>query len=832
MKFLSLNFEFKLKPTISTDNPALQIMKFLISLFVPLFLTSSILAQPFAFLEDFNDNKNGWANNNTEFSSSAIENGYYVIQHKRDKKNWNYWCKVNNFSASKDFTIETKLKMDRGNDDYHYGLIWGVKNAYNLNHFCIKPNGKFKIYQVADSNFTTIQDWTETKHINKIGVDNILKLEFKNGLLSYFINNKLVYKTNNFKILGPSVGFCIEKQAKVLVDYIKVKQNTKLNLVPDAIQGRQKISPGSGVNSSVNDIMPIVSADGNALYFVRKKHPNNYGIDKKDDVWVSTKDDNGNWSEAANMGPPINNEEHNQVLYISPDGQTIMVGNHYSANGKSSGKGISISRLTSKGWSVPEPVYIEAYINKDPQYSLSFSANRKIIILSIIGKTTYGQKDLYVSFQLDEKHYSEPINLGPNVNTYLEENTPYLAADGKTLYFSSEGHPGYGSADVFVSKRLDDSWQKWSEPMNLGPEINGKNWDAYYNIPASGDKAYMVSTSDNLSNTDIYTVEIPKAARPEPVSLIYGNVYNALNKKPLEAEISFYTGLNHKEAGLAHSDAGSGKYKVVLEMGKSYDYFALRKGYFAGSKNIDLGKIKDYKEINLDFYLYPVEKGVTIPMERVRINSDKISTETTSELNRLADLLEIYPEMQIQLQSLSKKQNDAIKKFLNERGIKTNRVSTIEKTGTEEFAFQVVSFGKELENIKKEQSGFNSQVDVSKLKSGQSFKIENLFFMADSTSFTKNSIKALDDLAFFLKEHKNIKIEIGGHTNGLPAHDYCDKLSQSRAMNVADYLKSKGLNPEQIQYKGYGKRIPIADNETEQGRRQNQRVEVKILEIK
>ena len=104
--------------------------------------------------------------------------------------------------------------------------------------------------------------------------------------------------------------------------------------------------------------------------------------------------------------------------------------------------------------------------------------------------------------------------------------------------------------------------------------------------------------------------------------------------------------------------------------------------------------------------------------------------------------------------------------------------------------------------------------------------------MADSTSFTKNSIKALDDLASFLKEHKNIKIEIGGHTNGLPAHDYCDKLSQSRAMNVADYLKSKGLNPEQIQYKGYGKRIPIADNETEQGRRQNQRVEVKILEIK
>jgi outer membrane protein OmpA-like peptidoglycan-associated protein len=813
-------------------------MKYYFQIATLLIFLNSLKAQPLCFSDDFDDNRNSWAITNTDLSSSSIENGYYVIQHKRDVKNWNFWCKVNDFSSARDFTIETKLKMEMGSDDYHYGLIWGVKNPYNLNHFCIKSNGKFKIYSVADSNFITTQDWTETKHINKLGGDNILKIEFKNGLLSYFINNKLVFKTDKIRIFGTSAGFCIEKRSKVLVDYLKVNQNTNINLVPDAIQGREKVSPGSTINTYANDIMPIVSADGNTLYFVRKKYEKNYGPDKRDDVWVSNKDNNGNWTEAVNLGPPINNEEHNQVLYISPDGQTMMVGNQYAANGKISGKGISISRRIGNNWTIPEPVKIEAFLNNDPQFSLSFSANRKIIVMSIMSNITYGKKDLYVSFQLDEKHYTEPLNLGPVINTYLEENTPYLAPDGKTLYFSSDGHPGYGSSDVFVSKRLDDSWQKWSEPMNLGPEINAKSWDAYYNVPASGDKAYMVSSSENVPNSDIYVVEIPKAARPEPVSLIAGNIYNALNKKPLEAEINFFAGVNQLEAVLAHSDASTGKYKIVLEMGKSYDFYALRKGYFTGSQSIDLTKIQNYKEINIDIYMYPLDKGVTIPLERIHLSSDKISDDAKSELNRLADLLETYPEMKIQLQSTApdkekaKKQNETIKKFLSEKGIETNRLSYNEKTGKKGFAFQITSMAKETEIKQVTQSDFNTQIDVSKLKSGQSFKIENLFFMADSTSFTNNSVRALDELAIFFKDHKNIKIEIGGHTNGLPPHEYCDKLSQSRAKNVANYLISKGLSADQILFRGYGKRVPIADNETEQGRRLNQRVEFKILEIR
>lgn len=93
--------------------------------------------------------------------------------------------------------------------------------------------------------------------------------------------------------------------------------------------------------------------------------------------------------------------------------------------------------------------------------------------------------------------------MGKVINTYANETTPFLAADNKTLYFSSSGHPGYGSNDIFVSRRLDDTWQNWSEPKNLGPKINGPTWDAYYTVPASGKNGYMVTTMDGNKNCDI-----------------------------------------------------------------------------------------------------------------------------------------------------------------------------------------------------------------------------------------------------------------------------------------------------------------------------------------
>lgn len=131
----------------------------------------------------------------------------------------------------------------------------------------------------------------------------------------------------------------------------------------------------------------------------------------------------------------------------------------------------------------------------------------------------------------------------------------------------------------------------------------------------------------------------------------------------------------------------------------------------------------------------------------------------------------------------------------------------------------------------KERTKLIAELDREKIRTGQTIRIDKLYFAADSSRIKEESNEALEELYNFLSSNTDVIVEIGGHTNGIPTHEYCDRLSAIRAKAVADYLVRRGIPNRRITYKGYGKRLPIADNETPEGRQQNQRVEVKILEL-
>jgi len=124
------------------------------------------------------------------------------------------------------------------------------------------------------------------------------------------------------------------------------------------------------------------------------------------------------------------------------------------------------------------------------------------------------------------------------------------------------------------------------------------------------------------------------------------------------------------------------------------------------------------------------------------------------------------------------------------------------------------------------------ELTAETLRSGSAIRIEQIQFDADSTRIRDESYPALRELYEFLYDNPTIVVEIGGHTNGLPPHEYCDSLSTARAKSVAEYIVSLGIEPKRVYYKGYGKRQPIATNQTPEGRRRNQRVEVKMLELR
>jgi len=259
--------------------------------------------------------------------------------------------------------------------------------------------------------------------------------------------------------------------------------------------------------------------------------------------------------------------------------------------------------------------------------------------------------DIYVSFLNDDGTWTTPKNLGQDINTDRNEITPFLAADGVTLYFSTNGIEGYGDYDVYLSRRLDDSWEKWSKPENLGPDINTDGFDAYYKIDAAGDFAYFTSTKNSIGLGDIYRIRIPKAGKPLPVALISGKVLNAITKKPIEAQVIYETLPEGYEAGLAHSAPVTGEYKITLPAGSKYGFRAVAEGYLSINDFIDLTHHKKYKEIKRNLELVPLETGSVIRINNIFFdyNLSELKEESFPELNRIIKFLNNNPNVEIEI---------------------------------------------------------------------------------------------------------------------------------------------------------------------------------------
>lgn len=488
--------------------------------------------------------------------------------------------------------------------------------------------------------------------------------------------------------------------------------------IPDG-ELQKPVNLGAKLNSAAHELAPIVVPDGRRLYFTREGHPANFGRSKRQDVWYSELDSTNEFDYPNILGPPINNNYHNFAFATSADGNSLLLGNVYFPDG-SMGKGVSISRYNGRDWEFPQKIEIEEFNNLNEKTAYFLSASGKILIMSIETEDSFGGLDLYVSFFRNDGKWSKPLNLGSAINTAADETSPFLAYDDETLYFSTSGFPGYGSTDIFFARRLDTSWQNWSEPINLGRIVNTESWDAYFNIPASGDYAFFVSTNNSFGKEDIFKVYLPKALRPKPVVIVYGTVLNKKTNHPLEATIQYETLPDGKVVGIAKSNPLTGEYKIVLPGGSKYGFLAKADSFASVNENIDIRTDLRYQEIHRDLYLVPLEIG-----ETVRLN--------------------------------------------------------------------------------------------------------NIFFNYNQYVLLEDSYSELNRLIKLLKDNPNMEIEIAGHTDNVGSPAYNLDLSRKRAQSVADYLIANGLNPKRLKVKGYGERLPISSNDTDEGRQLNRRVEFKIL---
>lgn len=414
---------------------------------------------------------------------------------------------------------------------------------------------------------------------------NITKTKYQVKFMKIIIDGRKVPGYTGIDAIGISGS---KKPIKITIEQ---PQNLIENIAVERLS--------DNVNSTYEETRPMIAPDGKTLYYSRANHPENTGGKKdENDIWYSEFDnETGLWKKSQNLGPPLNNKGPNFISSITPDGNamTVLLGNQYTKNNKMK-PGVSVSNKTSEGWSTPQPLEITNALIESTDGNYFLANNRNVLIMAIDRFDAFGRKDIFVSFLQRDNTWTEPLNLGSDINTVNMESSPYLAADNETLYFSSKGYSGYGGSDVYISRRLDDTWTNWTEPENLGSEINSIGDDVFFNIPPSGQFAYY-SKSQEDSNSDIYKIAMPIFYRPSPVVNISGKVLEASTHKPIAAKISFILLPENSNVGFTLSDSLTGVYEILLPAGSAYDYKTEATGYISNTEHIDLVDEVDFREI-------------------------------------------------------------------------------------------------------------------------------------------------------------------------------------------------------------------------------------------
>jgi outer membrane protein OmpA-like peptidoglycan-associated protein len=469
------------------------------------------------------------------------------------------------------------------------------------------------------------------------------------------------------------------------------------------------------LESVYDDISPVISPDGNTMYFTKKNHPDNAGGEKDEgDIWYSSIE-NGVWKKAERLKGPINNNYFNAVIGITPDDNIMYVVGNYSSPRKG---GVSFSRRIGQSWSEPKPIEIPYFKNKSDHLSGSLSQDGKVMVLSLESFGSKGNEDIYYAFRRSVDEWTELRNLGADINTNAQELTPFLAKDNKTLFFSSNGRGGKGSREVFYSKRMDATWTTWSEPTNL-EAVNSEGADWYFRLIDLGENAILVNTVNSAGLGNIMQTITPEEIEIEPEvektmtassQSVLAVTSSRNEKEKVEREkiqvqfevVDGFTGnmLNPQLLIKGVNEMRRNSYsEIVLGKSSSYKARLFKDSIYTVDVTVDgyLDDLQTFKtdtisnEDTIRFKLLSLKKGTTIQLKSVlfKRGTADIMEGSYEELDRVYAMLKKNSGLEIELSGhtdntgsaklnieLSQKRSDRIKDYLIEKGIDAKRLKS------------------------------------------------------------------------------------------------------------------------------------------------------------
>lgn len=382
---------------------------------------------------------------------------------------------------------------------------------------------------------------------------------------------------------------------------IEMCENGKQLIKEELIIDIQNLGPE--INSIYPEYAPVLTLDESEIIFTSCRPETTGGlIDTEDglffeDVYFSFKKDSS-WSIAKNMGPSINTNGHDASISITPDGQELLI---YRYEG---GDAFLSSKLDGETWLEAEELIGEVN-SKYYEPSACLTKDGTYLIFSSDRPDGYGGLDLYISKKLSNNEWARPINLGPTINTRYDEDSPFLHPDGKTLYFSSNGHNSMGGFDMFYSKSLSDSTMLWDKPVNVGYPLNSAHDDIHFSLSADGKRIYFASIrSEGYGDRDIYVATIEQT-KVLDVLVILGVIQDSITKAPISAIINVVNTDNNSIIGIYHSNKVTGKYIMALPEGGTYRISIQSQNYKVCDDFISTQKMNGYQERQININLCP-----------------------------------------------------------------------------------------------------------------------------------------------------------------------------------------------------------------------------------
>lgn len=448
-------------------------------------------------------------------------------------------------------------------------------------------------------------------------------------------------------------------------------------------------------NSTFDEQNPVLSADGNYLFITRCNHPQNIGgLKDPGDIWIAHFN-GAQWSAPVHGGSELNDKGYNTVLGTTPDLSSLFIGNHFTNTGEhATTQGIAVATFENGKWVKPQNINIPYFHSKSRiiQGQLSYDAQHFVYAAETYG--TYGVEDIYVVSKT-LNGWSEPKNLGKIINTSFQELSPALNRSNDTLYFSSNGRKGKGSFDVYAAARLDDSWQNWSEPVNI-KAVNTEARDLFYKNIGGGNALYTSTfDSDGYGDVRFYdagapisidTIKLPTSpvvvVKPNE-TIATGLITNSKTGQTINATLSFVS-----EATLAKTEASLSGYQITLVNGQGYKITVEAKGFISYFQSVMVSK--EQAKLELDFALQPIEVGTTVNLKSVlfKQSSTDLLPESKDELNVVASFMKTNPKVKIELsghtdnrgvqkdnEKLSQARVQKVKEYLVASGVSAKRIS-------------------------------------------------------------------------------------------------------------------------------------------------------------